>query len=144
MKQLLEKTLNILNNLNDERISLVYYHPNTMELIIKQLGSVTVRLNHLVGFIDPIKHTCILYPEDLKHIRESIRYILESESTILLAPIKNGYRVWKVGDIAYSSKPRHLTDIVFYSVYNKFLINYVKYTNEEVKMLFRTGLNFNK
>lgn len=141
MKVKLEQTLNLLNQLDSKRITLVMYFPSTMELILQQHGSNTVRLNHLVGFLNPIKHTCIWYPEDLQYVKNTIRAILDSNSTILVAPIKNGYRVWEMGDIAYTSRPRFLTDIKFYSVSNRILTWLERLKSEEVKLLYRIYVN---
>lgn len=138
MKSKLEQTLNQLNHLDNERTTLVIYNPNSMEIMLRQHGSITVRLGHLVGYIEPYKRTGILLPEDLTYIKNTLRYILDTKSTILVAPKKGGYRIWQAGDITYSSTPRFLTDINFYSVTNPILLWYWKLKSEEIRLLFRT------
>lgn len=138
MRQKLEQTLNLLNRLDSQRITLVSYVDPTHEIIMRQHGSISVRFTNLVGFLIPVKHTGILYPEDLQNLKSSIKYILDNPSAFFIKPIKGGYKVWEMGDISYTSNPRFLTRLNFYSVTNRILIWIERIKNEEIKFLFRT------
>lgn len=101
----LEILLNALNKLDKDRICLVKYEYTTMELVICQLGGNVVRLNHLVGYLTPVEHTCIWFPEDIQSVKNFIRYMIDSKNTFMIYPIKGGYKIYGMGDIAYTSKP---------------------------------------
>lgn len=139
MRGKLEMTLRLLEGLDEKRTSLVLYHPGTMELVIKQHGGVTVRLNHLVGYFIPVKHVCILLPEDVKYIMELLHYLLDDkDKEFMVTPIKGGYKIYEQGDIIYTSRPRYLGKLKFYSIRNRLLIKLNSLINEEVRLLLRT------
>lgn len=144
MKALLEKTLNTLNFLDSDRVSLVTYNPLSLTVTLKQHGNIFVVLSHLVGFLIPYKTTGILFPEDLKHIKDTIKYLLDHNITFLISPIKGGYRIYESGDTSYTTKPRFLTDINFYSLHNPIYCWISRLKNEEISMLYRRYKTSNK
>lgn len=132
-------TLKLLEGLDPKRTTLVLYHPGTMELVLKQHGGIVVRLNHLVGYIIPVKHVCILQPEDTHYIVDLLHYLLDNkDKSFMVSPIKGGYKVYEQGDIVYTSRPKYIGKIKFYSIKNKLLIRINRLINEEVRLLFRT------
>lgn len=137
MKDRLRQILNQLNYLDSSRMTIVTYHPVTMELILHQNGTVVARLNNLVGYMKPVKHWTILLPEDLQQLKASLKYILDDIDSFLIAPIKNGYRIWEMGDTSYTSSPRFLTDLKFSSISARPYLWILKLTSEEARILYR-------
>lgn len=136
MRKKFEVTLTLLSGLNEGRTTLVTYYQATRELVLYQHGGVIVRLTHLVGLLDPLKRTTVIYPKDLVEIKSILTYLTESEYPIIVAPIKSGFRIYTQGDITYTSKPKHLTDLVLYSIKNPIAIRISRILSEEVKFLF--------
>lgn len=146
MLKIFETTRSLLGTLDDTRITIITFNPNTQMLTMRQLGGKTINLSHLVGYLIPIKHTCLLTPVDLVELKNIFEYLSESKEQHLVIPVKNGYDLYCRGDILYTSKPRLEYKIRISSITNRFVIWLARIQSEEIQALFRLirGLKIKK
>lgn len=131
-----EITLNMLNHLDESRATLVHYYKPTKELILYQHGGIILRLSHLVGYLKPHRGDAVLFPNDLIELKNILKFVINSTTPIMIYPITSGYKLYGIGDVTYTSSPKYLTNLKFYSVKDKLSIWWLKLFSEEVKLLF--------
>lgn len=134
-KKTLQLIYNGLEKLDQELPTKVSFDPNSGLISFTQRSN-SIYLNPVRGLMDVCYHDCILLPNDLRDLMQSIKYLIEYEDDALFSPVKMGYNVY-VRDNKYLDKPNRLIELRFYSIRNRVLIKLAKLFNNRIKHLMK-------
>lgn len=137
MRDVFRKLRTALDVLDDSRTTIVTYDKLSCQVTMRQVQNKKVVLTNLTGYLIPHKGTSILTADDLVSLKDTLSIIADSKTPVLVTPVVNGYDVYVQGDVYYTSKPRIGYKIRLSSITNKLLLRFMRWTSEEIAMLYR-------